>query len=615
MKNTLATALFVLLLSPVLFGCTYTEQAGSVPSRPEMSEPAVSSGEETRTESGNGAGEDRASEEEENPYHLKLSVTDEGYDIFQPVSGLGQDYRYGPSILLRDDGSIDAFFSAPGDGNREYDWVTWQHSDDGGTTWSDEKVVLCPTPNSLDALSVCDPDVFYYEGYYYIGYTSTIDNTHNGFCNSVFIARSANPDGPYEKWNGSGWGGQPMPLIYYDGIGLGWGIGEPGFVIVDDTLYIYTTKSTYSKDLTMLRSTEVRTADITKEDWPEHLDYCGYAFIVSEDGSDGTEDYSYFDFDSWDVAYVEESGLFVSVCANRRFTSRSTILYFESTDGISFKRVSELNTNVFCGCHNCGIMGDALGHIKPGAPALIGYAYAGINNPEWGIWATRFAPLSITTVKDIDRSEDGKENIKSTITYRKNPGPLRQISVGADPLSSRRATGSGEYNIDYYWLDNGHGMHGINASEIRISDYDDTVISVNGGEIMPLSPGITSPTVEYEGFSRQITFCVVDNSEELYGNDAGKIDKFIPVASKYNVSASQPYAVAIRPMARLKNGNLCEFGNAELVKYGVTFTPEDETICLVGADGIISPVSVGETTVKIESSSGESYEVSVAVSD
>ena len=93
--------------------------------------------------------------------HIRLTVTDPGTDVFTPSTTCLPDYRYGPSMILNDDGSIDAWFSAPGDGSREFDWISYRHSDDGGTTWSDEKVAISPSPDSPDALSTCDPDVFY----------------------------------------------------------------------------------------------------------------------------------------------------------------------------------------------------------------------------------------------------------------------------------------------------------------------------------------------------------------------------------------------------------------------------------------------------------------------
>ena len=37
-----------------------------------------------------------------------------------------------------------------------------------------------------------------------------------GLCNQLYVARSKNPNGPFEKWNGNGWGGDPAPIIYYD---------------------------------------------------------------------------------------------------------------------------------------------------------------------------------------------------------------------------------------------------------------------------------------------------------------------------------------------------------------------------------------------------------------
>ncbi len=164
--------------------------------------------------------------------HVRLRLIDEGKDVFALWGSGLPDYRYGPSIMLNDDGSIDAWFASPGDGKKEYDWISYQHSDDGGDTWSDEKIVLAPTPGTADFKSVCDPDVFFYGGYYYMGYTGTVNE--DGLCNNVFIARSENPDGPYEKWDGNGWGGDAVPLVYFKGVDIGGGGGEKSFVVVGD---------------------------------------------------------------------------------------------------------------------------------------------------------------------------------------------------------------------------------------------------------------------------------------------------------------------------------------------------------------------------------------------
>ena len=229
--------------------------------------------------------------------HVRIRLKGNGSDVFALWGSGKPDYRYGPSLMLDDDGGIDAWFASPGDGKKEYDWITYRHSDDGGKTWGDEKAVLSPTPNTADLKSVCDPDVFYYDGYYYMGYTATINK--EGLCNNVFLARSHNPDGPYEKWDGNGWEEDPVPIVYFTGVDIGWGVGEPSFVVVDDKLYLYNTLDSFSEKYGWVRATEVRTADLTDPLWPAKLQYEGIS-IYRNDCTDA-DHYTYADSDSWDV--------------------------------------------------------------------------------------------------------------------------------------------------------------------------------------------------------------------------------------------------------------------------------------------------------------------------
>ena len=447
------------------------------------------------------AEDDEEKEEPEiiSPYydsHLKLSVTESGYDVFKPARGAGYDYRYGPSILLNDDGSMDAWFSSAGDGTQELDWILYLHSDDKGETWTDEKIVLSPTPNSKDAMSVCDPDVFYHDGYYYIGYTSTIDPTGQGICNNVFIARSENPDGPFLKWDGKGWGGPPEPLVCYDGVWNGWGVGEPSFVLLGDVLYVYTTRDAGAADNQRVRSTEVRTVKLDREDWPNELKFKGYAVIRTDTPKDPSanssspkyygEEYIYSDCDSWDVAYVEEYQKFVAVCTNRRFNSGSCLLYYDSNDGVYFERISELNENVICGCHNCGIMSDGSGHIKKGDPVMAGYAYAGQGGSSWGVWATRFAPLSIGISNLPDRSEEELENMKVSMTRGSRRSSQDAIFITADNLVSMCYEGY-SFNLGCSWVDSNRIYHRADASRVTFSGYDENLISVEGNTVTALS--------------------------------------------------------------------------------------------------------------------------------
>ena len=100
-------------------------------------------------------------------------------------------------------------------------------------------MVLKPTRNTRDQYSICDPGVAFWNGYYYAGYTSTEHS--GGLENHLYVARSKNPDGPWEKWNGAGWGGTEVePVVEFTQKGS-WGIGEPSFVIKDNTVYLYYT--------------------------------------------------------------------------------------------------------------------------------------------------------------------------------------------------------------------------------------------------------------------------------------------------------------------------------------------------------------------------------------
>ncbi len=571
---------------------------------------------ENKAEEDSSVSADEAVKEEEpvNEYadkHIRLTVTDPGTDVFTPSTTCLPDYRYGPSMILNDDGSIDAWFSAPGDGSREFDWISYRHSDDGGTTWSDEKVAISPSPDSPDALSTCDPDVFYYDGYYYLGYTATINRKAKGLCNSVFLARSKDPAGPYEKWNGSGWGGSPVPIIYYDGIDIGWGSGEPGFVVVDNTIYVYSTKDGYSGVPSRIRVTEVRTADITREDWPKNLEFRGYSCIRNDTAKDST-DYKYRDSDSWDVAYIEESRKFVAVSTNRRFKGNSCILYFESNDGIHFERVSELNTNVIARCHNCAIMADRLGHIKEDDPMMIGYAYGGSSGSRWGVWATRFAPLSLDYTDEPDRSDEENSNLKVPIQYRHSSSNAAPMMLSTDRLVYSKAAGTGAFKITCFWQDNYKRRHVINNSDITILDYDSEILSVDEDNwISPKVPGVSRVVIGYEGLWREICLIVLPSA----GKEARELVGFYPMVERYDMSVIQPYIIKIRPMGIYSDNTIHELTGRELMTYGVKFECENEGVCEVRDDGQIIPVAVGDTKVHVSTEDGLSYTIDIHMTD
>lgn len=304
-----------------------------------------------------------------------------GWDIFDrenPPEGQTGSYRYGASIIINDDNSIDWWAAGPGlyPGYEEWDWIRYRHSVDGGKTWGTEKVVLRPTPGSLDAYSVCDPGVVKFGGYYYLGYTST--TSASGVENDVFVARSQSPTGPFDKWNGSGWGGNPQPFIEYDGSAGGWGAGEPSFVVKDETLYIYYTWN----------SAETRVATVSASDtnWPGNITHHGVA-LTRGSGEDST-----------DVKYIDAYGKFIGISTANRFSAESSIKVWESKDGLTFTSAGKVEgIAVQDWAHNAGISGTANGHIDLEDDNFIAYAYSPSNsNVPWAYWNTHLNPVEIS---------------------------------------------------------------------------------------------------------------------------------------------------------------------------------------------------------------------------
>ncbi len=301
---------------------------------------------------------------------LKADVPEAGITIFNTNERGG--YRYGPSIVRNEDGSLDAWFASPGNNSTEWDYITYRHSEDG-VNWSAEKTVLRPTRGSKDRCSVCDPGITYFNGYYYLAYTATADAGRNGYNNSAFVCRSKDPDGPFEKWDGNGWSDDPEPLIAYEGDPDGWGIGEVSFVIKDDELFIYYTYFDTNGGYTALAK-----ADLV-ENWPATLRFKG-AVCPREHQ------------DSLDVVYVDDLDVFLAFSIEYRMTESSRIIVYLSRDGKDFKKAETAKTNVMDYAHNLGISKALDGHINSEDQLLVGYGYG----RGWGKWSLKIQEIRIT---------------------------------------------------------------------------------------------------------------------------------------------------------------------------------------------------------------------------
>ena len=297
---------------------------------------------------------------------LTLVLKDEGY-IFSTIK---DGYRYGPSIIQNEDGSYDMWTSSPGNNSTEWDYASYYHSDNG-LLWTPRKIVLKPTPSTKDKHSVCDPGLIYFNDYYYLAYTSTDYTAGKGTYNSAFVARSKSPNGPFEKWNGEGWGGKPEPFIEYTGNLTDWGIGEVSFVIKDEQLYIYYTNiSEYADDVYLAIS------DLS-ENWPANLEHYGY---VSPRGGD-----------SFEVAYSEKYHKFIAMTIKNRMSAGSKLELLSSEDGKEFEHEDFLKEGIEEYAHNLGFVKNYNGVIIDEDKMMLGYAYG----EKWGKWNMKLIKIGI----------------------------------------------------------------------------------------------------------------------------------------------------------------------------------------------------------------------------
>ena len=404
--------------------------------------------------------------------YLHVDAVDTGVEIYKPRAE-GGCYRYGPSMILNTDGSLDVWCAAEGPGDFA-DMVSYARLYDGGTRSSAEKAVVKPTGGGYDDFSTCDPGVIKFGGYYYIGYTTTLDT--RGVDNDVCIARSKNPDGPYEKWTGSGWGSEPVPMIEYTDNPDWWGAGEPSFVLMGDKVYIYYSWNTTGS------TTRLAIADATDENWPATLKYMGECIPAKKDG------------DSADVKYSDEFGRFIAVFTEKRFSQSSYVAVWESFDGLNFRQCDIVKANTAQDLHNCGISGRADGHIGKGDPVYLGYSYGTWSTPGW---ATRLHKVSLS-LDDAPMTDDSaEENVPIDIEKRPVSVIPRVLTVKAE----KQVYDISKITPVWIMADDSDGFIFPLLTGAKFYGYDKSVVRIVGGLMIPVGEGSTRVFLKWHGMT------------------------------------------------------------------------------------------------------------------
>lgn len=530
--------------------------------------------------------------------YFDFTIDLNGWDIYTPDRVTGYDYRYGPSVIDYGDGRMDAWFSCTGSNESdELDYFTYKHSEDGGKTWSKEKIVLSPTGLSEDRLSVCDPGAIYFDGYYYLGYTSTLDKA--GYSNHVFVARSKDPDGPYEKWDGSAWGGSPSPLVTYQGHGDQWGMGEVSFVKVEDTIYIY-----YSLKCETGQYTLVSTADATSENWPATVKYRGVALNWGPGQA------------AADVKYDNHTGKFIAMSIVNSNTDHCYMALYTSDDGFDFTESGRAYTNMKAYSMNNGLSAGPDGTFDSSVDKLyIVYAYGS----NWGCWATRMAPITLRLTKFIDLGGDNGAN--DPVMYTPVNTERYIMGITTDPHYYIVNEGAG-FEVKPYKFDDKMGRYAVTDTEnISFSDYDGSVVSFDGMKAKGLKAGRTIVTMSYKD-EFYVTF-TVDVREEGIDVSSDSVYSWTPWSEVINISRSNTlHCYMLKGIAETYGGIIGEAFNDPLDKaifdparYPVTYSGYDPSVIAVDSMGIITPLSQGSTPVTVTICGTHSFTMTVKVSD
>lgn len=537
--------------------------------------------------------------------YINVKLTDDSYDVFSPYD-TSYSYRYGPTMITNEDGSIDSYYSGLGSGGvsassqasggyKEWDHITYTHIDKAGNI-QPEKTVLQPTPNSYDFYSCCDPGIVYFGGYYYLGYTSTID--YAGVSNNVYVARSKSPDGPFEKWNGSGWGGRAMPIIMYHGTNLCWGAGEVAFVEIDGTLFIYYTLKGQNGFYTM-----AATADSTQENWPLTIVEHGPA-LTQGNAQSGA-----------DFKYVESQRKFIGVAIENSFARNSYIRIYQSTDGIRYTETQKIYQSVCQYAHNIGISGNKQGHIKEADSIYIGYAYANADTSKnWGQWATKMHKINLSATQNPLTTDSGKNQFcQFDITPEQE---WRTIAISTLPHHFNLNEGA-TAEIDLRKINSRYNRRQVTeADKVSFEIEDSTIISIDGFTVTALKEGSTDVTATYDGCSITFPVRVYPGGYDLSNP---QITEFLPLKEDYIIGAGEFYPSQIRTYINCDGliwGEAYNDTRARAVfhadDYPITYSGYDSDILYVNHDGLLTGIKPGVTEVTV-SLDDHSYTVEVVV--
>jgi hypothetical protein len=510
--------------------------------------------------------------------YLKLEVKDSLGAVAYPEAGRGAA-DFAPCFIQYKNGDIDGWYTVSGAMTGET-WIVHNTYDSDKKTWSAYKGVIQTESGTLTSYSVSQPSAVKMGDFYYVAYTGSSNNEEGtqGNCSGIFVARAKQAEGPYEKWNGEGWGGSPKPFLYYDGPDTMQGAGGVSLVELDGTLYIYYTWNSADRTGTPVSEIRLDKASAQDPDWPGALQ--PYGSVCKGKGQ--TSDL--------EVKYSEETGKMFAVGIESVSDTDRAIVCFEGNTPEQLTRVSAVRSGIYNSISSIGISGSVNGHIRApenGKPFIM-YSYESMtgNGYTYRIgWAA--AGLFLAEHTDIS----GKPGYLTEGAYLTS-SPVKEteiMSVFAD-LGYQELVTDTTKPISLSVMDQKGNITPLPAArkaEVVFSDYDEDIIAIENAVCRPLKGGITKVKVSLDGASSYFTVAVYENLNEKQERILS-IDSF---RDTVRVSLSEKSAVQLRAIAENSDGTYWE------IYRDITYSGYDKEIVQINSEGTVTPLSEGKTEV------------------
>jgi Glycosyl hydrolases family 32 N-terminal domain len=294
-----------------------------------------------------------------------------------PLHQIG--WAYGPSIIKWNNVYHIFFCSACYDSTPSVagmDLMRYATSTDG-LNWSDPGIILYPTGENQQERSCCDPSVVFFSGFWYMFYSGNVVP----YQTVMFVARSAQIDGPYLKYTKRGtWEKDPAdPMIILTPINpvpppFWYGAGQQTVVVAGNRLF-----SWYSDD-----TLDYPHQNVTRLRFTTSVDGVSWSTPVTCRDSNGSDLLG----SSVDVKFDSNSGEFVlfeaSTIEQSNTPPRRCILRRRySADGIQWSS-PEVLCDDFAFPHfagNVGVSGDEKGTLLTEG-TLIAYGADHVSNVD-----------------------------------------------------------------------------------------------------------------------------------------------------------------------------------------------------------------------------------------